>query len=487
MKPHKILIKRKKSFDLNYQKNKFVLFIGENGKLDSGLLLDSCIKEMIKKFISKKFFKDLPFNKSVALDNPLTLEPDFILIIKIKNVVDDKDLYEFGKIISKFKERDTLSVIWSINKTLNATSRTIQLRSYAFDKLKSEFNQTKQAAETTFFVDEKFKSSKKDLLKNEALAEGVFLCRDLINLPANILNTKNFENELKSLKKIGVKVRVLNEKEIKTMGMNLLFSVGKGSDSPSKVIILEWKGGKRSEKPTALIGKGVVFDSGGLSLKSSSGMVDMAMDMAGAAVVGGLFKCVALSKLKVNIVGLIGLVENMPGPNSIRPGDIIKSLKGDMVQVNNTDAEGRLLLADLLWYSQLQFKPKRIFDIATLTGAIIIALGKEYAGVFSNDDKFCAEFLSICEKSNEKAWRLPLDQKFRDALSSGITDIANVGGSQGSSIIAAMFLNNYVKKETPWIHLDIAGVAKKTETTFSRNGATAWGVVSLFEYLQEFS
>ena len=336
-------------------------------------------------------------------------------------------------------------------------------------------------------MDEKYKYSKIDLSSNDALAEGVFLCRDLINLPANILNTKKFENELKSLKKIGVKVTVLNEKEIKAIGMNLLFAVGKGSDSPSKVVVLEWKGGKRGAKPTALIGKGVVFDSGGLSLKSSSGMVDMAMDMAGAAVVGGVFKSVALSKLKVNIVGLIGLVENMPGPNSVRPGDILKSLKGDMVQVNNTDAEGRLLLGDLLWYAQLNFKPKRIFDLATLTGAIIIALGKEYAGVFSNNDKFCNEFLTVCEKSNEKAWRLPLDQKFGDALSSSVSDLTNVGGSQGSSIIAAMFLNNFVKKEMPWIHLDIAGVAKNTETTFSRNGATAWGVVSLFEYLREFS
>ena len=171
----------------------------------------------------------------------------------------------------------------------------------------------------------------------------------------------------------------------------------------------------------------------------------------------------------------------------MRPGDILKSLKGDMVQVNNTDAEGRLLLGDLLWYAQLKYKPKRIFDLATLTGAIIIALGKEYAGVFSNNDKFCNQFLTVCEKSNEKAWRLPLDQKFGDKLSSSVSDLTNVGGSQGSSIIAAMFLNNFVKKEIPWIHLDIAGVAKNTETTFSRNGATAWGVVSLFEYLREFS
>ena len=233
--------------------------------------------------------------------------------------------------------------------------------------------------------------------------------------------------------------------------------------------------------------KGVVFDSGGLSLKSSSGMVNMAMDMAGAAVVAGVLKSAALANVKEHLVGIIGLVENMPGPNALRPGDIIKSLKGDLIQVNNTDAEGRLLLGDLLWYSQLKFKPKKIFDFATLTGAIIIALGKEYAGVFSNNDKFCNEFLSVCDKANEKAWRLPMDKKFGDALSSSVADMTNIGGSQGSSIIAAMFLNNFVKKEIPWIHLDIAGVAKNTETVFSKNGATGWGVVSLFEYFQEFS
>ncbi len=487
MKPHKISIKRKKSFDLNYQKNKFVLFIGENRELDSGVPLHSDIKDMIKKFINKKVFIDLPINNSIYLDNPLTLDPDFILIIKVKNCVDDTDLYEFGKIISKFKEHSTLSIIWTISKALDSTARTILLRSYVFNTLKSEKNRTKKSSEIIFFVDEKYKSSKINLSRNDAIAQGVFLCRDLINLPANILNIKKFENELKSLKKIGVKVTVLNEKEIKAIGMNLLFAVGKGSESPSKVVVLEWKGGKRDAKPTALVGKGVVFDSGGLSLKSPTGMVDMAMDMAGAAVVGGVFKSIALSKLKVNTVGLIGLVENMPGPSSVRPGDILKSLKGDKVQVNNTDAEGRLLLGDLLWYAQLKYKPKRIFDLATLTGAIIIALGKEYAGVFSNNDKFCNQFLTVCERSNEKAWRLPLDQKFGDKLSSSVTDLTNVGGSQGSSIIAAMFLNNFVKKETPWIHLDIAGVAKNTETTFSRNGATAWGVVSLFEYLQEFS
>ncbi len=487
MKPHKILVKRKKSFDLNCQKNKFVLIINDDKKFDNELSLDIHIADFIKKFISKKVFKNIVLNNSITLDNPITLEPDHILIIRTKNHIDAKKLYDFGKIISKFKGEDDISIIWNINDPLNLTARTIQLRSYAFDGLKSKKNPRKRSTQTIFFVDEKFKYSKSDLSKNDALAEGVFLCRDLVNFPANILNTNQFEKELKKLNKVGIKVKVLNEKDIEAIGMNLLFAVGKGSENPSKVVVLEWKGGKKSVSPTVLIGKGVIFDSGGLSLKSSSGMVDMAMDMAGAAVVAGVLKSAALSDMKENLVGIIGLVENMPGPNALRPGDIIKSLKGDLIQVNNTDAEGRLLLADLLWYSQLKFKPKKIFDFATLTGAIIIALGKEYAGVFSNNDKFCKDFLTVCDKANEKAWRLPMDKKFGDALSSSVADMTNVGGSQGSSIIAAMFLNNFVKKEIPWIHVDIAGVSKNTETIFSRSGATAWGVVSLFEYFQEFS
>ena len=487
MKPTKISIKRKVSFKENYQKNKFVLFIGEDNWLGGELPLHGDLAAFLKNFISKKIFKNIAFNKSVTLDNPITLDPDAILIIKTKDSIDDKSLYVFGEMISKFQGEGNISIIWNIHKPLTLTARTIQLRSYVFDRMKSEKKLRKKSTETIFFVDEKFKCSKSELLKNDALAEGVFLCRDLVNFPANILNTNQFEKEIKKLNKVGIKVKVLNEKDIKAIGMNLLFAVGKGSENPSKVLVLEWKGKKIDKKPTALIGKGVVFDSGGLSLKSSSGMVDMAMDMAGAAVVTGILKSAALCNLKENLVGIIGLVENMPGPKALRPGDIIKSLKGDLIQVNNTDAEGRLLLGDLLWYSQQKFKPKKIFDFATLTGAIITALGKEYAGVFSNNDKFCEDFLSVCNKANEKAWRLPLDKKFGDKLSSSIADMTNVGGSQGSSIIAAMFLNNFVKKETPWIHLDIAGVAKNTETIYSKSGATGWGVVALFEYFQEFS
>ncbi|MDC3067792.1 leucyl aminopeptidase [Paracoccaceae bacterium] len=467
------------------QEEKFVLFVDKNRSLVNYSCLDSRILSYLGEFLRSKTYKDLSENQSVSLHNPITLKPDSILVIKIDKIKED-NLFDFGKYITNFKKNDHISIFWNFKSSLLPLFRTIQLRSYYFSKTKSK-GSIKTVKDTDFIVTDQYKISKTDQLMNNALSEGIYFCRDLVNTPANILNTKEFEIELKKLKRIGVKITVLNEKAIEALGMNMALAVGKGSKNPTKVVILEWKKGKKSEKPFVVIGKGVVFDSGGLSLKSAAGMVDMSMDMAGAAVVAGLFKSVALGKLSVNLTGLIGLVENMPGPNAVRPGDTIKSMKGDMVQVNNTDAEGRLLLADLLWYSQTKIRPKQVIDLATLTGAIIIALGNEYAGVFSNNDKFCNDFMNVCRKSHEKAWRLPLDKKFGDKLSSNVADLSNVGGRQGSSIVAAMFLKNFVRDETPWIHLDIAGVAKNVETTFSNGGATAWGLISLFEYLKEYN
>jgi leucyl aminopeptidase len=213
-------------------------------------------------------------------------------------------------------------------------------------------------------------------------------------------------------------------------------------------------------------------------------MHDMSMDMAGAATVAGVIKSAALGKLKSNIIGLVGLVENMPGPLAQRPGDIIESMKGDTIEVNNTDAEGRLVLADLLWFAQKNLKSEKIIDLATLTGAIIVSLGHEFAGAFSNDDRFCKNFIKNCALANEKVWRMPLDKVFRKSLKSQLADLSNVGGRNGSAIVAAMFLNNFVEKNTAWIHLDIAGVAKTpSESLYSRRGASGWGIISLFEFL----
>ncbi len=313
-----------------------------------------------------------------------------------------------------------------------------------------------------------------------AIAEGAFMTRDLVNEPANVLTTTEFANRLQEMTSLGLKIEVLDEDALEKLGMRTLLCVGQGSDSPSKVVVMQWNGGAKNAAPLALVGKGVVFDTGGISLKPAAGMEDMTMDMGGAGVVAGTMRALALRKAKANVVGLVGLVENMPSGNATRPGDVITSMKGDTVEVINTDAEGRLVLCDVMWYAQERFEPAGMIDLATLTGAIIIGLGHENAGVFSNDDDLCNAFLKAAETEGEGAWRMPLGKAYDDALKSRIADMKNVGGRPAGSITAAQFLQRFVKPGTPWIHLDIAGVASVTsETTLAPKGATGWGVMAL--------
>ncbi|MEL6100188.1 MAG: leucyl aminopeptidase, partial [Pseudomonadota bacterium] len=313
-----------------------------------------------------------------------------------------------------------------------------------------------------------------------AVAEGAHFARDLVNEPANVLTTTEFADRLSEMNGLGLDIEVLDEDALEKLGMRTLLSVGQGSDSPSKVVVMQWNGGKKGAPPLALIGKGVVFDTGGISLKPASGMEDMTMDMGGAGTVAGAMRALALRKAKANVVGLVGLVENMPSGSATRPGDVVKSMKGDTVEIINTDAEGRLVLCDVMWYAQDRFEPAAMIDLATLTGAIIIGLGHENAGVFSNDDDLSKAFLKAAEAEGEGAWRMPLGKAYDDMLKSRIADMKNIGGRPAGSITAAQFLQRFVKEGVPWIHLDIAGVASvKSETTLAPKGATGWGVASL--------
>ncbi|MEM9579463.1 MAG: leucyl aminopeptidase [Pseudomonadota bacterium] len=319
-----------------------------------------------------------------------------------------------------------------------------------------------------------------------AVAEGAFMTRDLVNEPANVLTTTDFAKRLDDMKSLGLKVEVLDEEKLASLGMRTLLSVGQGSASPSKVVVMSWEGGKTGDAPLALVGKGVVFDTGGISLKPAAGMEDMTMDMGGAGVVSGVMRALALRKAKANVVGLVGLVENMPSSTATRPGDVVTSMKGDTVEIINTDAEGRLVLCDVMWYAQERFNPVGMIDLATLTGAIIIGLGHENAGVFSNDDALCNAFLKAAAAEGEGAWRMPLGKAYDDQLKSRIADMKNVGGRPAGSITAAQFLQRFVKDGTPWIHLDIAGVASvKSETDLAPAGATGWGVMALNRLVQD--
>ncbi len=313
------------------------------------------------------------------------------------------------------------------------------------------------------------------------LATGVYTARDLVNEPANVLTPENFAKRIKDFEADGLKVEILREKDLEKIGMGSLVAVGRGSRKESYVAIMRWSPkGKASKTPFCLVGKGVCFDTGGISLKPAAGMEEMTMDMGGAATAVGAIRALALRKAPVDVVGIVGLVENMPDGDAQRPGDIVTSLSGQTIEVINTDAEGRLVLCDLLTYVQDRFTPSAIIDLATLTGAIIIALGHDKAGIFSNDDALAGNLLAAAEAEGEGAWRLPLAKSYDKQLRSRLADMKNVGGRPAGSITAAQFLQRFVKPGQPWAHIDIAGVAlTKEDGPFWPKGASGWGVTTL--------
>jgi len=309
-----------------------------------------------------------------------------------------------------------------------------------------------------------------------AIAAGVFETRDLVSEPANVLHPESFAAECRKLADLGVKVEVLGETRMRRLGMGALLGVGQGSRRESQLVVMRWNGGRRNARPVAFVGKGVTFDTGGISLKPGAGMEQMKWDMGGAGTVAGLMKAIAGRKAKANVIGVVGLVENMPDGNAQRPGDVVTSMSGQTIEVINTDAEGRLVLADALWYTQDRFKPRFMIDLATLTGAMIVALGHENAGVFSNNDELVARLETAARQVGEGVWRMPLGPAYDKLINCDIADMKNVGGRGAGSITAAQFLQRYVN-DVPWAHLDIAGVAwtDKDSPTVPKGGA-GWGV-----------
>jgi leucyl aminopeptidase len=313
--------------------------------------------------------------------------------------------------------------------------------------------------------------------RRQALADGIYLARDLVNEPANVMGPVELAEATRSLERAGVEVTILDEKALAELKMGALLGVAQGSPRPPRVVVMQWHGAKsKRTRPVAFIGKGVVFDTGGISIKPSAGMEDMKGDMAGAAAVVGAMLALAGRKANVNAVGLIGIVENMPSGSAQRPGDIVTSMSGQTIEVLNTDAEGRLVLADVIHYAQQEFKPKLMVDLATLTGAVIVALGKEHAGLFCNDDKLAAELIGAGEATGEKVWRMPLGRAYDKLIDSRSADMKNIGGRWGGAIIGAQFIQRFVK-DTPWAHLDVAGVAfDSAKTDISQGWASGWGV-----------
>jgi leucyl aminopeptidase len=354
----------------------------------------------------------------------------------------------------------------------------VRLRAYVFDRYKTkrkEGEEEPSKAKVTLAVGN-VETARRAYAVREAVGDGVMLARDLVNEPANVLYPVEFARRASALKRLKVAVEVLDVRAMTRLGMHALLGVGQGSVHESRVVVMRWNGGKRGEAPIAFIGKGVCFDTGGISIKPAGSMEEMKGDMAGAATVVGLMQVLAARKAKVNAVGVIGLVENMPDGKAQRPGDIVKSMSGQTIEIINTDAEGRLVLADVLHYTNTKFKPKFMINLATLTGAIIVALGHEHAGLFSNDDRLAERLTKAGLATGEKLWRMPLAPEYDKLIDSKFADMKNTGNRWGGAITAAQFLQRHVGK-TPWAHLDIAGTGiTSPQTDINKSWASGFGV-----------
>ena len=362
----------------------------------------------------------------------------------------------------------------------------LRLRHYRFDRYKTARKDNGDPAKLVVTLHVATKAAVDRAIEARMPAvEGTLLARDLVNEPANVLGTVEFAERAIRLGDLGLLVEVLDEKQMRKLGMNSLLAVAQGSARPPRLVLMQWAGGRKGTAPVAFIGKGVVFDTGGISIKPAANMEDMKGDMGGAAAVTGLMLALATRKAPVNVVGVIGLVENMPSGNSVRPGDIVKAMSGTTIEVINTDAEGRLVLADALWYTQDRFKPQFMVNLATLTGAILVALGQEYAGLFSNNNELSDRLTASGVATGERVWRLPLDPAYDKMIDSKFADMKNTGGRFGGSITAAQFLQRFVNG-TPWAHLDIAGVtwSDKAKGTVPK-GATAFGLRLLEQMIAE--
>jgi leucyl aminopeptidase len=369
-----------------------------------------------------------------------------------------------------------------------AVASGVRLRAYKFDRYKTKKKDGEDAAinaEISIAVSD-VAAAKKAFASDDHIVDGVIIARELVNEPPNVLFPVEFARRASQLRKLGVDVEVLDVKAMKKLGMGALLGVAQGSAQPGRTVIMRWNGGKKGEQPVAFVGKGVCFDTGGISIKPAGSMEDMKGDMGGAACVVGLMHALAARKARVNVVGAIGLVENMPDGNAQRPGDIVTSMSGQTIEIINTDAEGRLVLADVLWYVAQKFKPKFMVDLATLTGAIMVALGTEYAGLFSNDDQLAERLTIVGQATGERVWRMPLGPEYDKLIDSQFADVKNAGVRHGGSITAAQFLQRFVDG-TPWAHLDIAGTAMGApKTEINHSWGSGFGVRLLERLVAEY-
>ncbi|MDA7453618.1 leucyl aminopeptidase [Candidatus Pelagibacter ubique] len=481
------------SIKINYKNNistkstiNLVLFVNENFNIKD-----------IKKYISNSEFSylaDLLKNSDLKKDTLFfkVNSKKTIFLVSVKKNIKISDIENLGAKFHSYINFDKKDDYFINSDTVNDKTKNfighflhgLKLKSYEFNIYKSKINKKIVSINV---IGKKNKISTKDYLRFKALEEGSFFARDLVSEPGNVLHPDEYAKRINTLKKFGLKINIYDEKKLKKLGMNALLGVGQGSIRGSYLVTMEWNGAKNNSNPLAFVGKGVCFDTGGYSLKPAKFMEDMTYDMAGSATVVGLMKNLAIRKAKINAVGVVGLVENMVSGNAQRPGDIVKSYSGKTIEVLNTDAEGRLVLADALTFTEKKFKPKFMVDLATLTGAIIVSLGSEYAGLFSNDDKLSKQLLEAGDKVEEKLWRMPLHKNFDKLIDSKNADMQNINyvGGAGSTT-AAQFLQRFILNKTPWAHLDIAGMAfSKYGGALNSGGATSYGVRLLNQLIED--
>ena len=475
-----------KSTNFKKNSNNFVLFVNENFNISS-----------LNKHISKNEFSYISdLLKTSDLKKDILLfeinSKKTIFLVRVKKDVKISEVENLGAKFHSFlnneKNREYVvnsdTVSSKINNFVGYFLHGLKLKSYQFNIYKSKKNKKMISINV---IGNKNKISKQDHLRFKAIEEGSFFARDLVSEPGNVLHPDEYAKRINTLKKLGLRINVYDKKKLKKLGMNALLGVGQGSIRGSYLVTMEWKGAKNNSKPLAFVGKGVCFDTGGYSLKPAKFMEDMTYDMAGSATVVGLMKNLAMRKAKINAVGVVGLVENMVSGNAQRPGDIVKSYSGQTIEILNTDAEGRLVLADALTYTEKKYKPRFIVDLATLTGAIIVSLGSEYAGLFSNDEKLSKQLLDAGNKVEEKLWRMPLHKNFDKLINSKNADMQNINyvGGAGSTT-AAQFLRRFILNKTPWAHLDIAGMAfSKYGGALNSGGATSYGVRLLNKLIED--
>jgi leucyl aminopeptidase len=478
-----------------------VVFVGDDLRLTDAVAtrLGSDVADLVARAAAAERFKGKS-QTAISLPAPRGIDADRLIVVGTGGEKEraKRDWRQLGGFLAGKASGRTATIVTDLPgeeaspEAVAEMALGARLRAYTFDRYKTKKkdadngNGNGDAPTKLTFAVASPAAVRKAARAVDGLATGVSLARDLVNEPPNILDPEEFAARAQALAKLGVEVEVLDEKALRKLGMRALLGVGQGSAKESRVVLMRWNGGKANAAPVAFIGKGVVFDTGGISIKPAAGMEDMKGDMAGAACVVGLMHALAARKAKANVVGAIGLVENMPDGNAQRPGDIVTSMSGQTIEIINTDAEGRLVLADLLWHVQERYKPRFMVDLATLTGAILVALAQEYAGLFSNNDELADRLTAAGQATGERVWRMPLGPEFDKMIDSKFADMKNTGGRNGGSITAAQLLQRFVN-DVPWAHLDIAGTGMNApQSEINKSWGSGWGVRLLDRLVRDY-